>query len=139
MARMQIYTVHIRANAKAPYENPIFLKEGFNFWAFIFVWGWALYHRLWLAAGLLFGLEALVRLAIHFGMLSPFTGTLFGLCVQVLVGFHANDLLRGQLRRKGYIISDIVTSDNLVGAEQRFFERYFPLARPQPATRHLPA
>lgn len=138
MARMKIFTVHIRADAKTPYENPIFIKEGFNLWAFIFVWGWALYRKLWLVAGLLLLVEVILRLLAHNGLISGLTGTLLGLCVQVLLAFHANDLHRAQLRRKGYITSDIVTSDNEIGAEQRFFERYFPQAHSHLTHRHLP-
>ncbi|MBM3617665.1 MAG: DUF2628 domain-containing protein [Alphaproteobacteria bacterium] len=129
MAKMRIYTVHIKPDAKNPYEAPIFIEEAFNWWAFIFRGFWALYNRLWLWAAILIALEIALQVLVIRGVIPAFTALFVRLGIQLLIGFHANDLRRAKLRKQGYITSDIVTGDNLVGAEQRFFERYYPSHR----------
>lgn len=129
MAKMRIYTVHIRPDAKNPYEAPVFIEESFNWWAFIFRGFWAFYHRLWLWGVLLLAVEVLLQVLVVKMVIPSYTALLIRIGMQMLIGFHANDLRRAKLRRQGYITSDIVTGDNLVGAEQRFFERYYPAHR----------
>jgi hypothetical protein len=126
MASKRIYTVHIKPEMKNPYEDPVFIEEKFNFLAFIFHILWAFYYRLWWVAAGLFALEIMLRAFAYQGSLSHLNATIIGLGVQMLLGFHANDFRRAKLRKQGYITSDIVVSDSLIAAEQRFFERHFP-------------
>lgn len=130
MAKMKIYTVHINPGKKHPYESPVFVEESFNFAAFVFQWLWALYHRLWSAAiaVLVFNL-LLTYVSLRFS-LHPFSTLVCQVGFLFFFASLANDLWRDKLKRQGYITVDIVTSDNLVGAEQRFFERYFTQSRP---------
>lgn len=141
MARMRIYTVHINPRKKNPYENPIFVEESFNWYAFIFHWLWALSHRLWLVAFGLLMFWGIINYLSFTQILHP--AAVFSLQVgfQIYIGFQANDWRRNKLKKQGYIISDIVTSDNLVGAEQRYFDRYYPEGRlPQtPPKTSIPA
>lgn len=129
MAKMRIYTVHINPRKKNPYESPIFVEEGFNIYAFLFRPFWALAHRLWLAAAILFTLLIGGELLVAMEILAVHVFGVITLGVMVYTGFQGNDWRRNKLKRQGYIISDIVTSDNLVGAEQRYFERYYPYGR----------
>lgn len=125
MAKMRIYTVHIDPQKKNPYENPVFIEEAFNWWAFIFRGFWFLYHRLWLWGVGLIAFEIVMQVLIFKGHIPTAQYLVFRLGIQILLGYHGNDFRRARLKRQGYITSDIVTSDNLVGAEQRFYERYF--------------
>lgn len=137
MAKMRIYTVHIDPKKNHPYESPIFVEEGFNWMAFIFKGFWALYHRVWSAAIGLFGFDFLISyLDFRFHM-HPVSLIALQFGFMAFVAFHANDLRREVLRRRGYTTVDIVTSDNMVGAEQRFFERYF--TQPRPALKPAPS
>jgi hypothetical protein len=125
----KIYTVHIDPDVALPYEKPVFVREGFSVFAFLFMALWALYHRLWLAAAALIGFEVLMMWLDEAQMFSPVSVSILHLAGQVLMGFHANDLWRAKLRRKGYIMADITTGDittgeSLLRAEQRFFERF---------------
>lgn len=135
MTSKQIYTVHIKPDSKNPYENAVFIGESFNIWAFVLNVAWAFYHRLWLLAAGLIVFKVLLQYAIsHLGF-SPIHGIIVELGIQVLLGFHANDLRRANLRKKGYITGDIVVGNTLVAAEQRFFERHY---LSQPSMRHEP-
>ena len=122
---MRIYTVHIHPKKKRPHENPIFIEEGFNWFAFLFHWMWALYQRVWSVAIAVLLLNVLFAYANMSQWLHPISVTAMQLGLFFIMGTHGNDLRREALKKRGYITSDIVTSDNLVGAEQRYFERYF--------------
>ena len=51
---MRVYTVHILPGADALEDAPLLVREGFCWPAAIFTVFWALWHRMWLVAGLLF-------------------------------------------------------------------------------------
>lgn len=143
MARMRIYTVHIDPSKKHPYEHPVFIEEGFNWFAFLFHWMWALSQRLWLVAPLVFIGWCVVEALSWHRVMHPLPTLLLMLAFQAYIGLQANDWKRGKLKRQGHIISDIVTATDTVGATQRFFERYYPHGRlPQVPPKHsipLPA
>ncbi len=135
MSSLHIYTVHLKPDDAAPHETAEFVREGFNWWAFIFNGLWALYYRQWwLAAGLL-ALEISLSVALNKALLSPEHAAVIKIGFQLLLGFVANDLQRWQLKRQGYITADIVTGDSELAAEHRFFERWLQqTAKPVSAT-----
>lgn len=138
MAKMRIYTVHIDPKKPQPFETPIFIEEGFCWSAFLFQWVWALYQRLWAMAVSIIGFNLLLTYCSTHGFIHPISVSAIQIGFLVMIGFSANDLRRDQLRKRGYITTDIVTSDNLVGAEQRYFERYFS-QKHSAATLHHPS
>jgi hypothetical protein len=120
---MKLYTVHVRPGASSAYEKPVFVREGFNLYAFIFTLFWTLYHRLWLPAMGIFLLNAAL-MAMAKGQWFGMEGiSIMQLGVNILIGFHANDWLRAKLAKRGYIMADITAGDSLLRAEQRYFER----------------
>lgn len=127
MAKVQIYTAYINPSSKTAFENPLLVREGLNWYAFFFTWIWAFYHRLWVPA--VGGLLAILLLLIMEASLHPLSMTIIQLCLQFFFATEANDWRRKKLKQRGYILADIVTSDNEVGAKQRFFDRYFPSAK----------
>jgi hypothetical protein len=100
---MKIWTVH--AKGVAP---PRLVKEGFSFWALLFALPWFVWHRMWLVAVLyvagwtIFGL-ATAEVAPEITAPIVFAG-------QLLVGWHARDLLRWTLRRRGWRMIGVVAS-----------------------------
>ncbi len=121
----KIYTVHVDPDLPQAYEKPVFIREGFNIFALMFMFVWALYHRLWFHAVALFCVQAGLMYLDKEAVFSPATIAILYFAFQLLVGFHANDWLRSRLQRKGYITADITTGESLLRAEQRFFERHF--------------
>ena len=132
MSRLRVYTVHINPSLQHPYEDAEFVKEGFNFWAFAFTGFWALYNRIWFNSLAIFIINGFIAKAILNGELNHLQGIVAQLAFHLLIGFFANDWLRSKLRKKGFIIADIVTGDSLLKAEQRFFDRYFANQKPAP-------
>ncbi|HEU5047913.1 MAG TPA: DUF2628 domain-containing protein [Rickettsiales bacterium] len=124
MSRLRVYTVHIDPSLPHPYEEASFIEEGFNWKAFIFASIWALYHRMWLLGGIIIGVDCLIGLLSMDGLSS--TGVIcMQLAWRLVIGYAGNDWIRKKLKRKGYVMADIVTGDSQLRAEQRFFDRYF--------------
>lgn len=122
--KMKIYTVHIKPGVPNAAEKPIFIREGFNFWAFFFTIFWTLYYRLWLHTALIIAVNVVIVVLGNNYILGSESIGLIQFTIQLLVGFHANDWYRAALSKRGYIMTDITTGDNLLRAEQRYFERY---------------
>jgi hypothetical protein len=121
---LKIYTVHVKTDVVRSSEKPVFVREGFNPFAFFFTVLWMLSKRLWLPA---LGIVAAFSFIIFLGVQQVITSTSVGvlqLAMQVVIGFHANDWLRHALEKRGYITTDITTGDSMLRAERRYFERY---------------
>ncbi|MDA5194598.1 DUF2628 domain-containing protein [Govanella unica] len=116
---MKIYTVQMKPGDSG--LNAVFVPEGFSVWAFVFLPFWALYHRLWLVAGLiclgLFGLTVLSQ-ALN---LSSLQDSLLQVMFALLVGAEARDLWRWTLRRRGFEMRSALAADDEDEAELRFF------------------
>ena len=126
--RMKIYTVHVRPGEMHAPERPVFVKEGFNWLAFVFPLIWTLYHRLWIAAVGIAAFVFVLLLILKDQSLSPGTFGILYLGMHIMVAFHAGDWLRAALTRRGYILTDISAGESLLRAEQRYFERYLAVA-----------
>jgi hypothetical protein len=123
--KSRVYTVHINPKLPAPYENPVFVQEGFSFFAFILTGLWTLYHRLWWPTFGIITCNLLIIEMFDTGTLDMIGRTILETGLMVLVGFEGNDWRRNKLAKQGYVIADIVTGDSFMRAEQRFFDRYF--------------
>ncbi len=123
-AGMKIYTVHVKPGVAHAQDKPIFLREGFNWMAFVFIGFWALYHRLWWQALAIVAFNIFIISLGEQHALSIESVNAIQLGLHVLVGYLANDWLRAKLQRRGYAMSDITAADSLLRAEQRYFERY---------------
>jgi hypothetical protein len=121
---IHIYTVHAKRGYQAEENLPLFVREGFNLWAFLFTLLWAFYHRLWLVSALMLGFNAIVMMLEQREIITSISATVLLLAMQVITGFHGNDWLRSKLKKRGFITTGIVTGDSLIRAEQRYFERH---------------
>jgi hypothetical protein len=121
--RLKLYTVHVKASGSDALENPVFVREGFNLYAFFFTILWALYHRCYYFAALILAVNIAIVLAVEAHMISDTAATVTQVAVQFLVGAHANDMLRDKLRGKGYVVQDIAAAESLLRAQQRYFDR----------------
>jgi hypothetical protein len=125
---MKIYSVHIKPGMMAAQQRPVFVKEGFNFWAFVLGFFWMLYQRLWLPALVLFAFNVALVFMLKGHILSAPSIGAVNTGFNVIVGFSANDWLRAKLSRRGYILADVSAADTLPRAEQRYFERILGVA-----------
>ena len=100
----------------------VFLREGFNLWAFLFGPLWMIRRRLWLVlivyAAVIAGLEYGLR---RLGIVWP-ERLLVYLLIELLVGIEAANLRAATLARRGWRDCGIVIADGLELAERRFFD-----------------
>jgi hypothetical protein len=118
---MAFYSVHRRE--AAPAEQAIFVREGFCFGAFVLTVLWALWHRMWLAAGVLLTVLGAIALAgnlLHFG---DGVIALAGFAVNLIFGFEARDLQIRSLIARGYGQVGYSHGKNLDEAEIRYFHK----------------
>lgn len=125
-----LYTVHVKpASGDAP-EDIIFVREGFNFWAFLFTVFWAVFHRTWLFALVCLAWGLLLSLAGNAQIMSAFSLGVLQLGISVIFGYMANDELRESLTRRGYTQQFMTSGENKIRAEQRFFDYYATTLNP---------
>jgi hypothetical protein len=110
-------------------DGVIFVKEGFSWWAFLAPVPWLLYQRLWLETLAYFLLAAI---AVHLGMTYQAIGPLWAeitlFLLNLLLAFHANDLRRWAMARRGRPLVAVVAGTNYRDCERRFFEAWLPYA-----------
>lgn len=116
---MDIYTVHLKPGV-SPAEA-VFVPEGFSIWAFVFQPLWALYHRLWLVAVLMFGASLLLSLLTSLFNVSGTAAVVLQFLLAMLLGAEARDLWRWTLRRRGYETRAVLAAEDKDEAELRFF------------------
>jgi hypothetical protein len=111
---MAIYTVHRRAVAA---DDPVFVKDGFSWPAFIFTLFWLVYKRMWIVAAIVAAAMIATSQLAEMSGNAELTRTLTGLIIGLILGFEGNDLLRWSLARRGYGEIDVVQGSDLEEAE----------------------
>lgn len=131
---MAIYSVHNRP--ATPADDVIFVKEGFSWTAFVFTLLWALWHRMWIVAAIVFSATAAIA-ALASGLgLGNLPLNLASIAASLILGFEGNDLRRWSLARQGYKEVALAAGRDIDEAELRFFaaraSSRLPEANPAP-------
>ena len=106
---MRLYTALLRHDAE-----PILVREGFSWGAFLFGPIWLAVHRAWVAAAL--SLAAYVLIAV---LASPALGPVLGRGLALTLGLTGNDLWRWALEQRGYALLHVLAARDWDGALQR--------------------
>jgi len=116
---MRVYTVYRPPGPDAG-EDPILIREGFCWPAFLFTAFWALWHGLWRVALALFAAE--IALGAVLGLSGAGEATRFaaGLGLAFLVGCSANDWRRSGLARRGATFEGLVAASGDDAALRRW-------------------
>lgn len=118
---MKIYSVHRRAWSAEEDGDAVLVKEGFSWPGLLFGLFWTLWHGLWIASAVLFGLALVSGFVVEAAGLNPAFASLVQILLNVAVGVFGNDMRRWSLRRAGYIECAVVAAPRRADAEFRYF------------------
>lgn len=123
---MRVYTLHYPATADVLQDDPVVIKEGFNWPAAFLTFLWALWNGMWLAALLVFLAGAAMGVAFDLAGASDPVRFAAGVGLSLIVGFCGNDWRRAKLRRRGYRFQGLIAADNADAARRRWFSLHPP-------------
>lgn len=129
------FTVHEPPEpATSPAEQAdglMFVKEGFNWFAFFVAPIWMLVNRLWLVfigyiavAAILGGTIALFEMDVVWALLA-------NLGLNLIIALEADSLQHWSLNRKGWKMIGTVSGSTARECERRFFERWVAAIEPE--------
>lgn len=101
-------------------RDPVFVRDGFAFLAFLLPFFWLLWHRLWIEAALALGVTLVLGGLGEYGGAGPLA-SLLSLLVSIYVGLEGAALRMAALRRRGWREAGVVEADSMADAEIRYF------------------
>lgn len=116
---MRVWTVHLRQG-----HETVLVREGFAWLAVLFPGLWFLVNRMWLVLVLYLAGAAILGVVMR-DLPEELIGVA-GVAVQLLIGFHARDLRRWTLARRGWRLLGVVAAE---GGEDAALARLYG-ARP---------
>ncbi len=123
---MITYTVYERADGESNValraDSIVFVKEGFAWLALFVPMLWMLFYRMWLVLLAFVIIMLVVQAAATAAGFGEMLAGWITLGASLLFAFHANDLRRWTLARKGYAFAGLVTGRNREECETRFFD-----------------
>jgi Protein of unknown function (DUF2628) len=120
MIGVKVYSIY--ANPGEP-ESAIAVKDGFSWFAFFLAPLWALYHRMWVAAILLFLINAAFMGLADAKIANPEIWSVMHMIVMLICGFEGNGWLEKNLVKRGFELKDIIMSPDAFRAKYKFLRR----------------
>jgi hypothetical protein len=134
---MPTFTVHAppprQGETMSAPERFVFVRDGFQFWAFVLAPLWLLVHRLWLAFIIYVVGYGLLGVAFAFLRVPASAQLLAGVFIALFVGFEASSIWRWTLTRRRWSALGFVVGEDAEMAEQRFFAHWSKPAVETPA------
>ena len=118
---MWVYTLNHPSDADVLKDDPVLIKEGFNWPAAFFASLWALWGGMWLAALLIFVAAVGLQLALELAGAERSVQLVAGAGLAAIVGYRANDRRRAKLHRRGDRFQVIVAMPDMGSARRRWF------------------
>lgn len=111
---MKTYKIYIYQNAKeqGDVQDIIALKDGFNWYCFLFPMIWALYYRVWKFVFVTTLFVVAVYLFGKFDFISLNQRLIIATGLYAILGLYANDEYGKALLKKDYKFTDIVLAEN---------------------------
>ena len=129
---MATFLVLIPPDAKSQDEHARFIRDGFSWVAFLLPYIWLLWHRAWLAAALVFAVQALGS-AISDHPVFGLAGVVLCLATNLLVTLEGPTMIVAGLKRNGWTVDAAISADDRATAEEIY---YMDIAAGEPETRH---
>lgn len=106
---MNVYAVYTKYSNENDVPDVRIVSQSFSLYAAFFGVFWFLYQRMWVYGFLIFCMQM---------FLSSFPG---GIIMFLLTGLIAGDLMEITLRKRGFMLSDIISADSEGDAYEIFF------------------
>ncbi|MFM8746233.1 MAG: DUF2628 domain-containing protein [Aestuariivirga sp.] len=116
---MAVYAVFEPPHGKL--DENVFIPEGFSWAAFFFTLLWALWHRLWVVAALVFMVFAGLSVALSLRLVDPAAVSVIQFGLGILLGFEAQQLRMFSLERAGYRHVALIAAGSREAAELAYF------------------
>lgn len=116
---MALFTVLEAPDAQP--ERVAFVAEGFAWSALAFTFLWALWHRMWVVAALLFAVSSTLTVASNLDLLGPGLAALLQAGIALLFAFEARALQVFSLERAGFRRTGLLHASNREAAELAYF------------------
>jgi hypothetical protein len=133
---MKVFTVLEPPDGKT--ERVAFVPEGFAWAALPLTFLWALWHRMWMVAAILFALTSAITVAANLDLLGSGLASLLQFGIALIFAFEARALQVASLERAGYRRSGLIQASNSEAAELTYFAGRAPSV-PAPVTSRLRA
>jgi hypothetical protein len=116
---MTLYTVLEPPDSKQ--DRVALVPEGFAWGGFILTFIWALWHRLWVVAALLFAVSTGLSAAVSLELLGPALGSVLQFGIALLFGFEARQLQLRSMEGAGFRRAGLIQASSLEAAELVYF------------------
>ncbi len=120
--REKIFTVYEKPEASDPSDRVVLLREGFSFGAFFFNVFWLILKRMWWGIALYMGAAIAMATIAELLQLSEIAIIVLQLLLQVMLGYHANDIEGWALKRRGYRVAGVLAAESEMLAARRYYE-----------------
>lgn len=127
---MAIFTVLEPPDGKP--DRAVFVPEGFSWAAAVFTFFWALWHRMWVLAALLFAVYAALTIAASQELINGILVSAIQFGLSFIIGLEGRGLRVMALERAGFRRSGLIQASQLEAAELAYFAGRAP-ASPVPA------
>jgi hypothetical protein len=135
---MPLWTVHSKveepALIRARSDDVRFVREGFNWAAFLVPLLWLVVKGMWIVLLVALAIEMAVIAAGTSFRLSDIVVTILGLGINLVMGFAGNDLYRWTLARSGLREIGLAAGGDIEEAELKFFTALPESPRPSVST-----
>ena len=129
---MKLYTVLEAPDGKT--DRVAFIREGISWAALVFTVFWALWHRMWVVAAVLFAAWIGIMLAVSSGLITPVLAPFVELAFSLIFALEARRLQVMSLERAGFRRAGLIQASSLEAAELAYFGSRAPSAPPAAPT-----
>ena len=133
---MRIYTVFLHSAAGA--DEAVFVRQGFNWGAFLFTPFWALRRGYWLALALWLAWILAVALLTSYANLGAGAAVSLYAFGAFAFGLEADRFREAQAARNGFLLNGLTLGDSLDEAESLYFGRHLPIPQPYASSSGAP-
>lgn len=126
---MRVYSVHLRRHGLEGDRDLKIIEDTFSWWALILGPLWVIWHRAWICAVGLIGLQTLISVASHWVDLNKVSQGAMSVGLAIIVGYIAQDMRRWTLSRQGFVETAIVAAPDEDTALLRYLEENNEVAR----------